>query len=299
MIKEKPMASYLALTSLQVKKAVESVRKNKPVYAEILDFYGQVFDAQEDCKVRIRLKPIHISEKRLSVKAREKLPLIDVDCFVYDENESVNLFMTICNLAKTTNSKLAASAEVIMNAAKGTIKPPELLSGFLDGNEALFENIAVELEIEKQIIGFITYNSLKPSLFLCADQLAVYLNNSDPWLKGYCPICGNAPILSILEQEGRRKLVCSFCWQVWSAKRVYCPYCDSSQNKDRHYFYSEEEKEARVDLCDHCKKYIKTIDTRKVDRLIYPSLEHISNLHLDIKAQEMGFAPGIELFVQI
>ncbi|MBW1772327.1 MAG: formate dehydrogenase accessory protein FdhE, partial [Deltaproteobacteria bacterium] len=98
---------------------------------------------------------------------------------------------------------------------------------------------------------------------------------------------------------GGRKLVCSFCWHRWSAKRIYCPFCDSSQDKDLHYFYSEDEKEVRVDLCDHCKKYIKTLDTRKVDRLIYPPLEHISNLHLDIKAREMGFTPGNALFLQI
>jgi FdhE protein len=52
-------------------------------------------------------------------------------------------------------------------------------------------------------------------------------------------------------------------------------------------------------VCDNCKKYIKTLDTRKVERLIYPPLEQISTIHLDIKAQEMGFVPGIKLFMQV
>ena len=77
------------------------------------------------------------------------------------------------------------------------------------------------------------------------------------------------------------------------------PSVGGAQGKDLHYFYGEEEKDARVDLCDRCKKYIKTVDTREIDRLVYPALEHISNLHLDIKAQEMGFSPGIELYLQI
>ena len=292
------MTSYLALTSEQVKKAVDTAKRNKPIYGDILEFYGGLFVAQEDCKGRIQLEPIRIPEELRSVKAKEKLPLIDIDGFVYDQNESANLFMTICDLAKEANPKLAATAGVILNALKGTIEPQELFSGLLAGNEALFENIAGELEIEKQIIGFIIYNSLKPSLCVCADQLSAYLKQNEPWLQGYCPICGSAPILSILEGEGRRKLVCSFCWHLWSAKRVHCPYCDSSQNKDLHYFYSDEEKDVRVDLCDPCKKYIKTLDTRKVDRLIYPPLEQISTMHLDIKAQEMGFEPGIKLLMQ-
>jgi FdhE protein len=234
-----------------------------------------------------------------TARAREKLPLVEIKEFIYDDTESANLFMTICDLAKDSNPKLSASANVILNAVKETLKPDELFSGLLDGNEALFENIANELQVAKQILGYLAYNSLKPSLCACAEQLAVYLNQNEPWLQGFCPICGSAPILSILEDEGKRKLVCSFCWHLWSAKRIHCPYCDSSQNKDLHYFYNEEEKDTRVDLCDNCKKYIKTIDSRKVDRLIYPSLEQISTMHLDIKAQEMGFEPGIRLLMQV
>ena len=293
------MASYLALTSEQVNRAVDTAQKNKPAYADILGFYGGLFVAQEGCKGRIQLEPIRIPEELRSVKAKEKLPLIDIDGFVYEKNESANLFMTICDLAKEANPKLAATAGVILNSVETTIKPDALFSGLLNGNEALFENIANELEIEKPVLGFFTYNSLKPSLCAGADQLAVYLNQNEPWLQGYCPICGNAPILSILEDEGRRKLVCSFCWHLWSAKRVHCPFCDSSQNKDLHYFFSDEEKDVRVDLCDQCKKYIKTLDTRKAERLIYPPLEQIATMHLDIKAQEMGFEPGIKLLMQV
>ena len=293
------MTSYLALTPDQVKKALEAVKKGKPVYAEILDFYTGVFNAQEDCKSRIDLEPLQLSEELQTAKTRGKLPLIEIDEFIYDANESANLFLTLCHLAREANPKLSAAAGVLLNAVETTVKPEKLFSGLLNGNEALFENTANELEIEKPVLGFFTYNSLKPSLCACADQLAVYLNQNEPWLQGYCPICGNAPILSILEDEGRRKLVCSFCWHLWSAKRVHCPYCDSSQHKDLHYFYSEEEKDTRVDLCDNCKKYIKTLDTRKLERLTYPPLEQISTIHLDIKAQEMGFKPGIRLFLQV
>lgn len=293
-----PMTSYLALTAEQVKKAVESVKKSKPVYAEILEFYGGVFEAQENCKGRIDLEPLQLSQDVQTARAHEQLPLIEIGEFIFDNKESAALFLTLSHLAVEANPDLSAAAKVIIAAVGKTIKPDELFEGLLKGNEALFENIVDELEIEKPVLGLLTYNSLKPSIGACAEQLAVYLNPNEPWLQGYCPVCGSAPILSLLEDEGQRKLVCSFCWHLWSAKRVHCPYCDSSQNKDLHYFYSEEEKDTRVDVCDNCKKYIKTLDTRKVERLIYPPLEQISTIHLDIKAQEMGFEPGIRLFMQ-
>lgn len=293
------MKSYLALTSEQVQKAVAAVIKAKPVYAEILNFYAAVFNAQETCQSCIDLQPLELSEEMLNAKAREKLPLIGVDEFIYDEIESSKLFVTLCRLAQKANPKLAATAGALLTAVSTTLNPAALFAGLLNGDEALFENIANDLEIEKAMLGFITYSSLKPSLCACAGQLAVYLNSEEPWLQGGCPICGNAPILAILEDEGRRKLVCGFCWHSWSAKRVHCPYCDNANDKELHYFFSEEEKDSRVDLCDKCKKYIKTIDARKADRLIYPPLEQIATMHLDMKAQEMGFTPGIRLFMQV
>jgi FdhE protein len=293
------MTPNLALTSDQVITAVEAVKKTKPVYAEILKFYGPLFVAQQESMSRLRIEPLKIPADVRSVKAREKLPLIEIHEFAYDQIESVDLFMAICRLAKEANPKLAGSAEVLLNAVDSNFKPDTLFSGLLNGNEALFENMSAEHAIDKQVLGFITYNSLKPSLCACADQLSAYLNKSEPWLKGYCPVCGSAPILSSIEGEGARSLICSFCWHGWSVKRVFCPFCDTSDNKYLHYFFSEEEKDVRVDLCDNCKKYLKTIDTRKAERLIYPPLAQIATLHLDIKAQEEGFEAGVKLFMEV
>lgn len=293
------MISNMALTADHVKMAVEAVRKSRPAYQDLLDFYGRVFEAQVNSKGRIRIDPLKIPEEMLSVKAREKFPLIEVKEFIYDENESGSLFLTLCSLSKNANPKLAASAKVLLKVVNKKIPLKALFSGLLVGDEALFENIILEFKIDKQALGFITYNSLKPSLSSCADQLASYLSKDEPWLKGYCPICGSWPILSILEGEGARRLICGFCWHEWAAKRVFCPFCENRDNATHQYFYSEEEKEFRVDVCDNCKKYLKTLDARKADRLIYPPLEQISTLHLDFKAKEMGFESGIRLFMQV
>jgi hypothetical protein len=40
---------------------------------------------------------------------------------------------------------------------------------------------------------------------------------------------------------------------------------------------------------------MKTVDTRKTQHVIYAPLEQVSTLHLDFKAQEMGFESGIQL----
>jgi FdhE protein len=42
-------------------------------------------------------------------------------------------------------------------------------------------------------------------------------------------------------------------------------------------------------LCDTCRRYLKTVDTRTADRSIYPPLEALTTLHLDMKAKDMGY----------
>ena len=293
------MTLNLAVTSDQVKNAVANIKLNKPVYADMLDFYGKIFDEQEMSKGRIQIQPLQISEDMRTIKTRKKFSLIEIKEFLFDEVEAGRLFFVICNLAKEANPKLAADAAAILKAKDKVIKTGELFSGLLNSDDALYEKIAGKLDIADTTLGFITYNSLKPSLSVCADQLSSYLNKEDPWLKGYCPICGSPPVLSILEGSGGRSLICSFCWHPWAVQRVFCPYCENRDSKTQHYFYNEGEKEFRVELCDGCKKYLKALDSRETERMIYPPLEQISSLHLDYKARELGYASGIRLAMPV
>ena len=293
------MGLNLAITSDQVKRTVEAVKKSKPVYADILDFYGRLFELQEASKGRIEIEPLKISQEHRAVKSREKFPLIEIKDFVFDETEAGKLFIAICNLAEASNPELASDAKAIMKSFGTAIKPGELFDSFLRGEDGLYEKLADEIDIAVTTLGFLSYNSLKPSFSLCADQLSLYLNNKDPWLKGYCPICGSPPILSIIGDAGDRSLICSFCWHPWSVKRVFCPFCENPDSKTQHYFYGEEESELRCDLCDGCKKYLKTLDARKTERMIYPPLEQIASLHLDYKAKELGYESAMGMAIQV
>jgi FdhE protein len=136
-------------------------------------------------------------------------------------------------------------------------------------------------------------------LILCAKQLGHYLSSDPAWSKGYCPICGSLPALAVLDHDGRRSLHCGFCWHVWPTRRIFCPFCDNTEANSLPYLYSEQEKELRADTCEHCKKYIKTVDMRAADRTLYAPLEHVASLHVDINAQERGYASGSETTLQI
>lgn len=294
------MTVNIDFTSDKIKKAVKKMKEIRPVYEPLLDFYQKIFIEQEDSKSRIHVDPIHITHEILSVKTQENFPLITVSEFVIDTNASEVLLKKICNIAMEAEGNMAKASKALINAIDTEkIDPGLLFSSLLKGDESFFKEIEDTLGIEKKVLAFIIYNSIKPSLSLCAEQVSTYLDKDSFWEKGYCPICGSSPGLSVLMEEGKRLFLCSFCWHQWPSRRLYCPFCDNEDNKTLRYFYNEEEKEYRVDVCDRCKKYIKTIDMRETERILYPPLEQVSTLHLDMKAKEMGLKSGITLDLQV
>ena len=284
----------------QIRKAVAAVKEERPAYAELLDFYEKLFLAQEAAKAQVQLEPILISEDLLSMKRKEALPLINREDFVIDKRASEALLGEICSVATATNEILAKTATKVADAVdKGIVDTSALFSRILSEDETNLAEAAQELDIDKKILGFLVYSSIRPSLSLCAEQLATYFDKDAIWKRGYCPICGSPPALSILRDEGERSLACSFCGHEWQARRIYCPFCDNEDQKTLHYFFSEEERDYRVDVCDACNKYLKTIDTRRIKHPVYTLVEQISTLHLDMLAQEQDLESGSPLWLQV
>ncbi|MDY6988492.1 MAG: formate dehydrogenase accessory protein FdhE [Thermodesulfobacteriota bacterium] len=293
------MAERKAVGSEHIKKAVAAVKQARPAYEGLLVFYEKLFLAQEDSKEEVRLQQIEIAPDLLLVKEKEGFPLISTTDFTIDTKASEALLKRLCAFAVESNEVLAEAAKKIVAALdRGELEVSDLFSKVLAEDDTYWDEMETRLDVDKKILAFVAYSSIKPSLLICSDQLASYLHKEKTWTKGYCPICGAPPFLAILRDEGERFLLCSFCGHEWRTHRVYCPFCENRDQKTMHYFFSDEEKGCRVDVCDQCKKYIKTIDTRKIERPMHPYVEQISTLHLDMLAQEKGLESGIPLWLQ-
>ncbi len=286
-------------TADQIKKAVSAIKALRPAYEGLLVFYEKLFLAQEASKKHIHLQPIKIPENLLAVKLKEKFPLIAIKDFTVDIKTSEALLREICQLTCEANEVLTQAGIKLMDALdKGTVDASTLLSKTLSEDDVYFDETAKSLKIDKEVLLFMAHGSIRPSLSLCAEQLATYIDNKGtPWEKGYCPVCGCPPAISILRGEGERFLFCSFCDHKWHSQRIYCPFCENKDQKTLHYFFSEEE-EYRVNVCDKCKRYIKTVDTREIKRSVYPFLEQVATLHLDMLAQNQGLQSGHPLWLQ-
>lgn len=106
-----------------------------------------------------------------------------------------------------------------------------------------------------------------------------------------CPFCNARPVAGVLRSEGdggKRWLLCSLCSTEWQYRRVLCPGC-GEENRDQLPIYTAAEfPAARVDACDSCHTYLKSIDLTKDGHAI-PVVDEIASVALSIWAEEHGY----------
>ncbi len=73
---------------------------------------------------------------------------------------------------------------------------------------------------------------------------------------------------------------------------MICPYCQNQDQDKLGYFTVEGEPNCWVYLCELCKKYIKTRDSRQLPAQVPLLVEDLITPHLDILAARQGYQRG-------
>jgi len=106
-----------------------------------------------------------------------------------------------------------------------------------------------------------------------------------------CPLCGSKPIAGVLRPEGdggKKSLICMLCACEWPFRRIYCPACGEEREPQIAFYSAPEIKHVRVDVCDSCHTYLKTIDLTK-NGLAVPIVDDLATLSLDLWAAQHGY----------
>lgn len=107
----------------------------------------------------------------------------------------------------------------------------------------------------------------------------------------HCPLCGGRPQVGCLRQAdngSRLSLVCSLCRTEWNFHRLSCVACGEGSNGKFPYYTTEDYPHIRLDVCDSCGKYIKTVDISK-DPEAVPVVDEIATIPIDIWARQQGY----------
>jgi FdhE protein len=274
-----------------LRRRIQKIKKKRPAYGQMLDFYKKVREEQEKVKASLAIEPIRLKKEWKNLLAKEGFSVVEKKDFPIDIDASFSLFQSLCQLGKEANPYMAEQVRKIEgNIGKIRINLKELFKEGVD--EEKVEQIAKEFGFDEKVFFFLIHNSIKPSIEAAVEKLLNELN-TETWTKGYCPICGSLPLLSLLKEEvGKRFLLCSYCGYQWQTDRVLCPFCNNKDQESLHYFTAEGEENYRIDLCDKCHQYIKTIDLRAIGE-IDPSLEDLATLHLDVIASQKGYKRAV------
>jgi formate dehydrogenase accessory protein FdhE len=161
---------------------------------------------------------------------------------------------------------------------------PELASDIDDGEE-LPAGDSVETSASDRLLAWIF---LQPY----AEYLAAHRENTIvDGAPSTCPLCGGKPVVGVLRSEGdgaKKSLICMLCAHEWNFRRIYCPACGEEREPQMAFYSAPEIAHVRVDVCDTCHTYLKTIDLTKTG-LAVPVVDELATIPLDLWAREHGY----------
>jgi FdhE protein len=129
---------------------------------------------------------------------------------------------------------------------------------------------------------------LQPYAEFLAERCTVHVGGAP----SRCPVCGAKPIVGVLRPEGdgaRKSLVCMLCAHEWPFRRIWCPACGEEREPQMAFYSAPEIAHVRVDVCDTCRSYLKSVDLSKTG-LAVPIVDELASLPLDLWASENGYA---------
>jgi FdhE protein len=114
-----------------------------------------------------------------------------------------------------------------------------------------------------------------------------------PTERAACPFCAGPPQVAVLRSDssadgGGRSLICATCSTVWPIRRLLCPHCGEGDERRLGYFHTPEFDHVRVDACETCRCYIKTVDLTRLG-LAVPVVDELAAAVLDLWAHDRGY----------
>lgn len=289
------------LTTIEeVKREMDFYRQKMPELRGLLDLYASLFEIELSCIPKIRLKLKKRSDAEVEKNIEEGMPLLDTKDLLVDAklfNKAMDdIGHVIMGKVIEQKPELEEPLDKLLShpdlATSDSNDQPLFVKNLLAFDTSYLTRLAESIALNNEILFFIAYHAIAPFIekasFSFRDRF-----DYQKWQKGVCPICGKKPAMAKLRKEdGLRVLQCSLCRSWWSYPRLKCVVCGNDDQETLEYFYAKEDQAHRVNVCNKCKKYIKTTDCRKLERDVNLEVEDLATVYLDLVAKERGYEPG-------
>jgi len=246
---------------------------------EILDFYCHVAAFQQEFYKQL---PNRSGEHPAAAAGGDLRSQLHVPLLI----ESFGSFLGV--VERHGPAPLAAQASQLRD--QGAADWTEVLeefwkTGLLESTDAVGVDAALDSQPFRE---FFARAFLQPyAEFIAGSMLPPVL----PMTLSRCPRCNGLPLLGVLRPEGdggKRFLQCSFCSEEWEFRRILCAHCGEDQEQKLAVYVAEEFPHIRVETCDSCRHFLRTIDLTK-DGNAVPLVDDLAAIPLGLWTHEYGY----------
>ena len=273
-------------------KTIEDYKAANPHYTELLDIMADILILREEYHIHMKDSIFHVDENLITQKMEGGLPLIDFTGNEYDLARPKEYFNSLISIAERRMPEVAQNIIDIIKSPQFDWE--KIIRASFDHKievaDAQGLSAGHEAEENIDLIDLFIEESLRPELESIAKKYGEIVEKSG-WSEGYCPICGKEPKIGEIRdgEEGKRYLFCHQCGFKWYFHRIKCPFCGNEEQHSLAYFEVEGEERYRVDVCNKCRRYIKTVELPKSSEEPNLDVEDIATLHLDMIACDEGY----------
>ncbi len=265
---------------------VKTLEKRNSAYGEIVRWTGDLLIEATRFSEKFTMPDLQPDQNSTPGQWEQGRSFLNLSELILDWDQAGLLYKRLVDLVgkREDGRKQVKGLLKIMDDEQENISV--LMKAVLSSDGETIEAFSKKYKINSPVLSLLLKLSLRPFLLYISHTVTDYLD-LERWNYGHCPICGSAPGLAHLSGEGgKRSLHCSLCEATWAYPRLRCPGCENDDSKDLSYLKGENEKGLRVDFCNRCGNYIKTIDLRELDEPIIFLLDDIATWHLDMIAGE-------------
>lgn len=272
----------------KINDELKRYKKKDEGLTKIIDLYTEIFSIQESA--------LQSLEPTLSVSPEDAVSkLKDGHYLLEDLNISIDASVfkktarALAKVFKETSGEDVPVEELLALPELQDDKLNDFAKDILSNEIDYLKDFAKDSAFNEQTIFFFLHQLLVPFFQINAEKYHSSAGEAG-WNKGSCPFCGSASrYIRLHKDDGRRLLYCSLCRTEWRFMRMACPFCYNTDPKTLRHFYIGEDKNHRADVCDKCKRYIKTTNERNAGMPTYSIVEDVVTIPYDFIAEREGF----------
>ncbi len=277
----------------RLERRVGLLREQRPELAEALALQARIARAQLSSARAPALSAFALPRQQVAARVHDGVPLL------HEQPASVDVQFT-ADLFDRLVVALSPRFDSLAGVVRGGRVDLEHLFGeaFVQHADHLAQ-IAHAASLDAELLSAAATLAVAPVLRAYAAKLAPLLTpqvlatpdgQEGGWLHGYCPVCGDWPILGELRGADLIAwLRCGACGSGWQVQRGACPFCGNADEQLLGTLTLDGEQRFRAVVCMRCKTYLKVANALEPPPSEVLAFDDVLSLHLDAAAVERGY----------